>query len=110
MSYHAIISPMIFLLIYIALNIYIPVVTWKTFRKIQKRRGKDFKWEFNQCIDLFLYWIFISSCFTIAFFHTHSIGVFLLNTGMVLGFIILVKIGTADFTYECNRNKRDKPA
>ena len=90
---------MIFLLIYIALNIYIPVVTWQTFKKIQRRRGKEFNWELNQCVDLFLYWILISSCFQIAFFHTHSFGVFLLNTGMVLGFIILVKIGTNDFVY-----------
>ncbi|MBK9585414.1 MAG: hypothetical protein KA099_03660 [Alphaproteobacteria bacterium] len=88
---------MLLLWIYIAANLYMALLTWTSYRKMLHGRGHDFRWTFDNGINLFLYWVFITSSFEIAFFHSHSLGVFLLNVAQVAAFIGLIKIGTKDF-------------
>lgn len=88
---------MLLLLIYIAANLYMALLTWSSYRKLMHGRGHQFRWDFDNTINLFLYWVFITSSFEIAFFHSHSLKVFLFNSAQVAILIGLIKIGTKDF-------------
>ncbi len=88
---------MLLLLIYIAANVYMLILTWTSYQKLLRGRGHGFHWTFDNAINLFLYWVFITSSFEIAFFHSHNFGVFALNVAQLAVFTGLIKIGTKDF-------------
>ncbi|MCB1682226.1 MAG: hypothetical protein H6858_01355 [Rhodospirillales bacterium] len=88
---------MLLLALYIISNVYMVYLTWHSYQKLLHGRGYTFLWDFDNAVNLFLYWVFITSSFEIAFFHTHNLAVFLLNLGQMLAFIGLIKIGTKDF-------------
>lgn len=91
---------MLLLWIYIAANLYMAFLTWTSYQKLLRGRGHGFRWTFDNAINLFLYWVFITTSFEIAFFYSHSFGVFALNVAQVTIFMAMIKIGTKDFFTE----------
>ena len=85
------------LVLYIGANLYMALLTWTSYQRLLRGRGHSFRWTFDNAINLFLYWVFITSSFEIAFFHSHTLGIFLSHVAQTFIFIGLIKIGTKDF-------------
>lgn len=96
---------MLLLVLYLAANILMAFMAWRAYARYLYNRNREFLWTFQNTINLFIYWAFITGCFKIAFFNTHSAEVFLANSAQLLIFLALVKIGTMEYNFSCGHKE-----
>ncbi|MCB1592905.1 MAG: hypothetical protein KDI90_10695 [Alphaproteobacteria bacterium] len=101
---------MLFLLTYIAANLYMAVISWQVYRRLQKKRGRPLAWTFQNAVNFFLIWTLVTGLFEVAFFHSYALNTFLGHSAQLLIFLGLIKIGTMEYHFSCGKACRAQTA
>ncbi len=92
---------MLFLTLFIAANIWMLALSWRTHRDFLNRRGRDSGWNVQSAVDFFLIWSLVGGFFNIGFFHALTLGVFLFQILQLTLFLGLIKLGTMEYNFSC---------
>lgn len=92
---------MAFLALFIAANLWMLALAWRTHRSLLNKRGRDPGWNFQSAVDFFLIWSLVGGFFNIGFFHALTLGVFLFQIFQLTLFLVLIKLGTMEYNFTC---------
>lgn len=98
---------MAFLALFIAANIWMLALSWRTHRSLLAKRDRGLGWSFQSAVDFFLIWSLVGGVFNIGFFHALTLGVFLFQILQLTLFLGLIKLGTMEYNFACCKKAQE---
>ncbi len=98
---------MAFLALFIAANIWMLALSWRTHRSLLAKRDRGLGWSFQSAVDFFLIWSLVGGVFNIGFFHALTLGVLLFQILQLTLFLGLIKLGTMEYNFACCKKAQE---